>query len=87
MSTSDANPTSPWSGIKITYPPGASAGAARETSQTTPQGAVVQGMLFPVTLASGTVTNVFVPYSILNSPATVQALFDQRLGAIMAIGG
>lgn len=71
----------------IVLPAGVTVGAARETSQTNVQGQVVQGMLFPITLPSGSTTSVFVPYSVLGNTAQVQGLIEQRVSAIMAITG
>jgi hypothetical protein len=62
-------------------------GAGRETSQTNQQGAVVQGIVVPITLPSGTTTSVFVPYSEIHDTAKVQALIDKRVTAVMAITG
>lgn len=71
----------------ITLPAGATVGPGRETSQTSAQGAIVQGMVFPITLADGTTTTVFVPYSQITQTAQVQALIDARVNAITAITG
>jgi len=62
-------------------------GAGRETSQTNAQGQVVQGMVFPITLPSGSTTSIFVPYSAIHDTAYVQALIGERVKAIMAISG
>jgi predicted aconitase with swiveling domain len=75
------------SSTPIVLPAGVTVGAARETSQTNVQGQVVQGMLFPITLPSGSTTSVFVPYSVLGNTAQVQGLIEQRVNAIMAITG
>jgi hypothetical protein len=71
----------------IILPPGVSVQPGRETSQTNPQGQVVQGMIFPITLPSGTTTSVFVPYSMIGDVAFVQQVFDTRIAGIMAISG
>lgn len=72
---------------KVTLPSGVSLGAGRETSQTNAQGAVVQGVVFPITTANGTTTSVFVPYSEIHDLAKVQALIDKRVNAVVAISG
>lgn len=82
MSTSAPQPTT-----TITLPPGVTVGPGRETSQTNPQGQVVQGMLFPITLPNQTTTTVFVPYTQLQDLAYVQALFNTRIRSILAISG
>jgi hypothetical protein len=71
----------------ITLPAGASIVNGRETSQSNSQGTIVQGLAVGVKLPSGTVTTVFVPYSQITNMAAVQALFDERVGAVMAITG
>lgn len=71
----------------IVLPPGVTVQPGRETSQTNTQGQVVQGMLFPITLPSGTTTTVFVPYGMISNTDYVQSLFEQRVNAILAIGG
>lgn len=70
----------------VTLPPGVTVQAGRETSQVNGQGQVVQGMIFPITLPSGTTTTVFVPYTMIADTAYVQALFEQRVNAILSIG-
>ena len=72
---------------RIDLPAGVSIGPGRETSQTNGQGVVVQGMVFPITLPSGSVTSAFVPYSEIHDTAKVKALIDGRVRAIMAISG
>lgn len=72
---------------KVVLPPGVSVGAGRETSEQDVQGMIVQGMVFPVTLDTGTTTSVFVPYSKITDLGYVQALFDSRIQALQAIGG
>jgi hypothetical protein len=86
MSTSDASSSS-YTNPAVTLPPGVTAGPARETSQTNQQGNVVQGVLVPITLPSGGTTTVFVPYSVLSNSAQVQALFDNRINALLALPG
>jgi len=81
MSTSNS------SSATINLPPGVTVGPGRETSQTSPQGQIVQGMVFPITLANGSTTTVFVPYSQITDVATVQQLIGARVAAIMAITG
>ncbi|HVC52329.1 MAG TPA: hypothetical protein VND87_09940 [Stellaceae bacterium] len=72
---------------KVILPPGVTVGAGRETSQTNAQGQVVQGMVFPITLPSGSTTSVFVPYAAIHDATYVQQLIGQRVEAIMAISG
>jgi predicted aconitase with swiveling domain len=71
----------------IALPPGVTIGAGRETSQTNAQGAVIQGMVFPVTTAAGSTSSVFVPYSEIHNTTKVQALIAARVAAITAISG
>jgi len=71
----------------LVLPAGVQLGTGRETSQTNAQGAVVQGIQYPVTLPSGTATSVFVPYSQIANITQVQAIFDARINALLAIGG
>ena len=71
----------------VQLPAGVTVGPGRETSQTTPQGAIVQGMVFPITLANGSTTTVFVPYSQITQVAQVPQLISDRVNAIMAITG
>ena len=70
---------------QITLPPGVRVQAGRETTQQNSLGQIVQGMNFPVTLPTGTVTNVFVPYTVLGNTELTQQLFDARIGAIASI--
>jgi hypothetical protein len=79
--------STPPPGPTIVLPPGVTVQPGRETSQTNTQGQVVQGMLFPITLPSGSTTTVFVPYSLLANTEVVQQLFAQRVNAILAISG
>lgn len=75
------------SAATVRLPPGVKVGAGIETSQTNGQGQVEQGMKFPVTLANGSTTQIFVPYSRITDAASVQALIDERVNAINAITG
>lgn len=72
---------------KVDLPPGVTVGAGYETSRTGGQGGIVQGMVFPITLPSGSTTTVFVPYSELHDTAKVHALIADRVRAIMAVTG
>jgi hypothetical protein len=72
---------------EISLPSGVKVGVGRETAQTNGQGAIVQGIVFPITLADGTTTTVFVPYTELNDTAKVQADIAARVNAIKAITG
>ena len=71
----------------IQLPAGVTVGPGRETSQTSGQGAIVQGMVFPITLQDGTTTTVFIPYSQITNAATVQQLITARVQAIQSITG
>jgi predicted aconitase with swiveling domain len=71
----------------IALPSGVTIGAGRETSQTNAQGAVIQGMVFPITTAAGSTSSVFVPYSEIHNTVKVQALIAARVAAIVAISG
>jgi hypothetical protein len=71
----------------VTLPAGVAIGPGRETSQTNPQGQVVQGMVFPITLPNGSTTTVFIPYSQITNTQWVQEQFAQRVGSILAITG
>lgn len=84
MSTSEAEVT-PSQATSIQLPAGVTVQPGRETSTTNAQGQVVQGMIYPVTLPGGTTTTVFVPYSVLSNIPQVQALFDNRINALLAI--
>lgn len=74
-------------GGTVMLPDGVQVGVGRETSQTNAQGAVVQGMVFPITLKGGTTTTVFIPYSEIHDTAKVQELIERRVKAITAITG
>ena len=87
MSTSTPDNTPTPTGGAIILPAGVTIGPGRETSQTTPQGQVVQGMIFPITLQNGTTTTVFIPYTSLTNTQQVQALFTERVAALQAITG
>lgn len=87
MSTTTPATSQPSSSGSFALPPGVSVGAGRETSQLNAQGQVVQGMLFPVSLPGGATTSVFVPYSVLPTVAQVQALFTNRIDALLGIPG
>ncbi len=65
-------------------PAGVSIVAARETSQTGTNGAIVQGMAFTLQLPGGTTTTVFVPYATLHDTAAVAGLFAQRIAHIQS---
>lgn len=69
----------------ITLPPGVSISPGRETVQSGPTGAGIQGMLFTLTLPNSAQTSVFVPYSLMNQPAVVSQMFAQRVAAINGI--
>lgn len=84
MSSSDAPATTDTGGT-ISLPAGVSIGAGRETTQTNSAGQVIQGTLFPITLANGTSSSVFVPNSALSNLAGVEKLFADRVNALQAI--
>jgi hypothetical protein len=85
-STPAGTPATPPSNA-VVLPAGVQLGPGRETSQTNPQGQVVQGIVYPLTLSSGTVTSVFVPYTLVGNVPQIQALFDQRINGLAAISG
>jgi hypothetical protein len=87
MSTSNASTGTSSSGQGVNLPAGVTIQAGRETSQSNAQGQIVQGMIFPIMLPNGTTTTVFVPYNLLGNTEQVQALFEQRVNALMAITG
>jgi hypothetical protein len=69
----------------IILPPGVSVAPGRETSQAGPTGAIIQGMLFTLTLANGAQTSIFIPYILMNNTAEIEALFAQRVAQINAV--
>lgn len=73
----------------MVLPAGVKIGAGSETSQIDSTGTLTQGMAFPVTLAGGTRTSVFVPNALINAGdvAAIQQLVDQRVDGIRAITG
>lgn len=85
MSTTTPDTIPPASANTVTLPPGVTIGAGRETTQANPQGLIVQGMLYPLTLPGGTTTTVFIPYTAITDAAQVQALFLARINALQAI--
>lgn len=88
MSTSDAPAGGAAGTNQVTLPAGWIAGPARETSTTNQAGQVVQGVLIPLSNATGTQSTVFVPYTVLLAGAEgVQALFDQRIAALQLLPG
>lgn len=85
MGTSTPNTSGTSAGGTITLPPGVTIRPGRETSQTNDQGQVQQGTLYPIVLANGTTSSVFVPNSALSNPAIVQALFENKVNGLNAI--
>jgi hypothetical protein len=73
------------SGSTVNAPPGVVVSPGRETTQVGPTGAGIQGMNFTLTLPSGAMTTVFVPYSTMGYPDQVQALFQTRVDQINGI--
>lgn len=71
----------------IQLPAGVSVGAGRETSELNAQGAVVQGMKWPITLNDGTTSSVFIPNSELHNPAKVTETFANKAKALKLISG
>jgi hypothetical protein len=71
----------------VQLPPGVVVQPGRETSQVNSQGQIEQGMVFPITLPSGSTTSVFIPYSAIHDTAYVQQVIAERVNAIMAISG
>lgn len=69
----------------INLPPGVTIGAGRETTQTNAAGVVMQGTLFPVVLANGTSSSVFVPNSMLSNLPAIEKLFAEKVEALSAI--
>jgi hypothetical protein len=65
--------------LGITVQPG------RQTTQTNGLGAVVQGTLYPIVLANGTTSSVFIPDSTLPNLAQVEQLFTDKVNALNAI--
>jgi hypothetical protein len=87
MSISAPDPTAAPNADRVVLPDGVTVGAGRETTQANPQGMIVQGMTYPVTLPSGTTTSVFIPYTDIENIPKVQAVFDARINALSAIPG
>lgn len=71
----------------IELPPGVTIGAGRETSRSNAQGAIVQGLLFPITTRGGSTATVFIPDSEIHDTAKVQEIIGKRVAAISAIAG
>lgn len=71
----------------IKLPPGVKVGAGRETSQLNAQGAVVQGMVWPISLPDGTNSSVFIADSDLHNTAKVTEIITSKVRALMAVTG
>jgi hypothetical protein len=69
----------------VSLPPGVTIEPGRETVQTGPTGAPVQGMLFTLVLPSGAQTSVFVPYALMSNTEIVSQMFAQRVASINAV--
>lgn len=69
----------------VTLPPGVTVSPGRETVQSGPTGAGIQGMLFTLTLPNSAQTSVFVPYALMNQPAVVSKMFSDRVAAIQCV--
>lgn len=69
----------------VVLPAGVAISPGRETVQTGPTGAAIQGMLFTLTLDNGAQTSVFVPYTLMGNTDAVQEMFAQRVAAINAV--
>lgn len=70
---------------QIVLPAGVSVGPGRQTSQTNAQGGVDQGLSFTLNFSDGTVSSVFVPYSVIHNTTAVQMIFNKRIAAVQAI--
>jgi len=81
-----SQPDTPQGSNQINLPAGVTIGPGRETSQSL-NGSIVQGIQYTITLPGGTVSSVFVPYSLLPNAAQVQALFQNRVNQLLAITG
>ncbi len=73
----------------ITLPPGVKVAPGIETSGLNAQGQVIQGIKFGLTLKDGTITTVFVPYTLLDAGnwSAVDQLIRNRVNSIEAITG
>jgi len=81
MSVSEPNAAA--SQEQIVLPPGVVVGAGRETSQVPALGgALTQGVIYPIQLANGTSSSVFVPNTAFSSIAQVQAIFDAKIAQL-----
>ena len=69
----------------VQLPPGVTISPGRETSRQSPAGTVEQGLSFPLTLADGTLTSVFIPYSQIHNTQAVSDVINARIAAIRAI--
>ena len=69
----------------ITIPAGVTVQPGRQTSISTGQGQVIQGMQYGIVLANGTASSVFIPASAEADPKQVQAIFDAKLQALSLI--
>lgn len=85
MSTTEPATTQAASQQAVVIPAGVTVQPGRQTSQTTGQGQVVQGTLYPIILANGTTSSVFVPTSIETNVPQVQALFENKIAALAAV--
>ena len=85
MGTSDMPATPATNSQTVTIPLGVTVQPGRQTSQTNGQGQVIQGTLYPIVLANGTTSSVFVPDSILTNVAQVEALFTNKIASLSAI--
>jgi hypothetical protein len=85
MSTTEpAVPAAPAPGV-VTIPPGVTVQPGRQTTQTSGFGTVVQGTQYPIVLANGTTSSVFVPDTALSDPAQVEAIFATKIAQLSAI--
>ena len=69
----------------VPLPPGTTVSAGRETSQLSSNNVPIPGMLYTVTLPSGTTTSVFVPYTLMSNRAVVSQMIAQRVNDILGI--
>lgn len=85
MSTTDPTVPTASAPTSVILPPGVTLQPGRQTTQSTAFGQVVQGVLYPVVLANGTVSSIFVPDSALGNIPQLQALFDAKINGLNAI--
>lgn len=70
---------------QVVLPAGVTVSPGRETSQINAAGQVVQGMIYPIALANGTTSSVFIPDNLSGNVPQIQALFEGKVAALTAI--